>query len=140
MNNVILIGRISTDVDTRYTPKSQTAVTTFSVAVDRPSKDKSTDFPRIKVFGKQAETCEKYCYKGQKVAIDGYIQTGSYQSRNGDTVYTTDVVANRIEFLEYGSKGKAKKEDPKDDEEEFEKVAAEVPEDAFEQIEADVPF
>ena len=134
MNSVLLIGRIATDPDTRYTSGTQTAVTTFSVAVDRYTKDKTTDFPRVKVFGKQAENCEKYCYKGQKVAVQGSIQTGSYQ-KNGENIYTTDVVANRIEYLEYGSKGKAKKED----DEEFEKVAADVPED-FEQIEADVPF
>ena len=141
MNNVILIGRLTGDPETRYTAKTQTAVTTFTVAVDRPTKEKETDFIRVKVFGKQAETCEKYSYKGQKIAIAGSIQTGSYE-KNGETVYTTDVVANRVEFLEFGSK---KKEDA-----EFERVAAEVPEevidqevapgDSFEQIDADIPF
>lgn len=132
MNNVILIGRLTGDPETRYTAKTQTAVTTFTVAVDRPTKEKETDFIRVKVFGKQAETCEKYSYKGQKIAIAGSIQTGSYTDKNGNTVYTTDVKANRVEFLEYGSK---KKEDA-----EFERVAAEVPEDAFEKMDEDVPF
>ena len=56
------------------------------------------------MFGRQAETCEKYLAKGRLVAVEGRIQTGSYQNRNGDTVYTTDVVASRVEFLEWGDR------------------------------------
>lgn len=102
MNSVELIGRLTRDPEVRYTSGSNMAVATFSLAIDRPVKageQKQTDFPRITVFGKEAETIEKYIKKGRLVAIQGRIQTGSYQNRNGDTVYTTDVVANRVEFL-----------------------------------------
>lgn len=104
MNNVVLIGRLTKDPQIRYTSGSNTAVASFTIAIDRPVKQgeqKQADFPRIIVFGRQAESCEKYLEKGMRVGISGRIQTGSYQNRNGDTVYTTDVVANRVEFLEW---------------------------------------
>jgi single-strand DNA-binding protein len=107
MNSVQLIGRLTRDPEVRYTANTQMAVATFTIAIDRPvraGEEKKADFPRITVFGKQAETCEKYLQKGRKVAIEGRIQTGSYQNKNGDTVYTTDVVANRVEFLEWGDR------------------------------------
>jgi single-strand DNA-binding protein len=107
MNNVVLIGRLTRDPEVRYTSGSQMAVANFTLAIDRPVRpngEKQTDFPRVVVFGRQAETCEKYLAKGRLVAVNGRIQTGSYQNRNGDTVYTTDVVANRVEFLDWGSR------------------------------------
>ena len=106
MNNVELIGRLTRDPDIRYTSGSQMAVATFPIAIDRPpDKDgkKQTDFPRITVFGKQAESCEKYLKKGRMVAVQGRIQTGSYKDKNGNTIYTTDVVATRIEFIDWGN-------------------------------------
>lgn len=107
MNIVVLIGRLTRDPEFRYTD-SQTAIANFSLAIDR-GKDKNgesrgTDFPRITVFGKLAENCNRYLAKGRMVAIQGRIQTGSYQNRNGDTVYTTDVIADRVEFLPDGRK------------------------------------
>lgn len=109
MNSVILIGRLTRDPEVRYTPDTQMAIATFSVAIDRPVKkdgEKKTDYPRVIVFGKQAENCEKYIGKGRLVGVQGRIQTGSYQNADGDTVYTTDVVADRVEFLDRGdSKG-----------------------------------
>ena len=106
MNSVELIGRLTRDPEVRYTSGSQTAVATFTIAIDRPQRqdggEKQADFPRITVFGRQAETCEKYLKKGRMVAIQGRLQTGSYQNKNGDTVYTTDVVANRVEFIDWG--------------------------------------
>lgn len=104
MNNVTLIGRLTRDPETRE--GSNVAVANFSIAIDRPPKKDGTreaDFPRIVVFGKQAENCLQYLSKGRLVAIEGRIQTGSYTNRNGDKVYTTDVVANRVEFLERGT-------------------------------------
>lgn len=103
MNNVTLIGRTTREVELRYTP-SQTAVARFSLAVERPVKDgeKKADFPNIIVFGKQAENCEKYLAKGRKVAVQGRLQTGSYEDKDGKRVYTTDVIAERVEFLEWG--------------------------------------
>lgn len=107
MNSVELIGRLTRDPEVRYTSGSQMAVATFTIAIDRPQRqdggEKQTDFPRITVFGRQAETCEKYLKKGRMVAIQGRIQTGSYTNKNGDTVYTTDVVANRVEFIDWGN-------------------------------------
>lgn len=102
MNSIVLIGRLTRDPELRYTAGTQTAVATFTLAVDRPVKsgeEKKADFPRITVFGKQAENCEKYLAKGRLVGIHGRIQTGSYTNKDGVTVYTTDVVADNVEFL-----------------------------------------
>lgn len=107
MNSVVLIGRLTKDPQVRYTSGSQMAVASFTLAIDRPVRnggERQADFPRIVVFGRQAETCEKYLAKGRLVAVSGRIQTGSYQNQKGDTVYTTDVVANRVEFLEWGDR------------------------------------
>ena len=107
MNQVVLIGRLTKDPEVRYTSGSQMAVCTFTVAVDRPVKpgaDKVTDFPRVTVFGKSAENCERFLAKGRLVGVQGRLQTGSYEDRNGSKVYTTDVVADRVEFLEWGDK------------------------------------
>ena len=107
MNSVMLIGRLTRDPEVRYTSGSQMAVANFTLAIDRPvrqGEERKADFPRVVVFGRQAETCEKYLAKGRLVAVEGRIQAGSYQNRNGDTVYTTDVVASRVEFLEWGDR------------------------------------
>lgn len=101
MNNVVLIGRLTRDPEVRYT-SSQMAVCHFSIAVDRPrsqNKEQTADFIRITVFGKQAENCGRYLAKGRQVGIQGRIQTGSYKNKDGQTVYTTDVIANNVEFL-----------------------------------------
>lgn len=102
MNSVILIGRLTKKPEFSYTPKTQTAVARFTIAVDRPKRqgeDQGADFIRVTVWGKQAETCDRYLDKGRQVAVYGRIQTGSYKDKNGQTVYTTDVVANNVEFL-----------------------------------------
>ena len=107
MNNVILIGRLTRDPELRYTSGTQMAVASFTVAIDRPVRaggEKQTDFPRVTVFGKQAENCEKYLAKGRLVGVQGRLQTGSYTNKDGATVYTTDVVADRVEFLEWGDR------------------------------------
>lgn len=102
MNSVVLIGRLTRDPEVRYTSNTQTAVCHFSIAVDRPrtqGREQTADFIRITVFGRQAENCGRYLAKGRQVAIQGRIQTGSYKNREGQTVYTTDVIANNVEFL-----------------------------------------
>lgn len=102
MNNVILIGRLAKDPELTYTPNTQTAVGRFTLAVDRPKidgEDQGADFIRVTVWGRQAETCDRYLAKGRQVAIHGRIQTGSYKTKDGQTVYTTDVVADSVEFL-----------------------------------------
>ena len=101
MNSVILIGRLTKDPEIMYLD-SGTTVGRFTLAVDRIGKsgnERQADFIRITVFGKQAENCGKFITKGKQVAVEGRIQTGSYQNKNGDTIYTTDVIANRVEFL-----------------------------------------
>ncbi|OLR56031.1 single-stranded DNA-binding protein [Hornefia porci] len=147
MNSVQLIGRLTRDPEVRYTA-SQMAVATFTIAIDRPTRageERKADFPRITVFGRQAETCEKYLTKGRKVAIEGRIQTGSYQNKNGETVYTTDVVANRVEFIDWGgdrqdggSQNYARPQSAPAPQRQQEPEAAVPP--AFEAIEDDVPF
>lgn len=109
MNQVILIGRLARDPELSYTPNTQAAVCRFTIAVDRPRRqgeDAGADFIRITVWDRQAENCDRYLTKGSQVAIRGRIETGSYKNRDGATVYTTDVVADRfggVEFL--GSRG-----------------------------------
>lgn len=107
MNSVILIGRLTRDPEISYIPQSNMAVAKFILAVDRPVKqgqEKKADFPRVTVFGRQAENCERFLSKGSRAGIEGRIQTGSYRDKNGQTVYTTDVIASRVEFLEFGHK------------------------------------
>lgn len=106
MNNVNLIGRLTRDPETRYTPDGL-AIARFSIAIDRPAKsgeEKKADFPNIVVFGKQAENCERYLEKGRQVGITGRIQTGSYEKQDGSKAYTTDVIAERVEFIGGGNK------------------------------------
>lgn len=100
MNNVTLIGRLTRDPEIRYmTDHERTCIARFSIAVNRPYKgEKATDYPNIIVFGKQAENVEKYLLKGSQVGISGRLQTGSYE-KDGRRVYTTDVVADKVEFL-----------------------------------------
>lgn len=112
MNSVVLIGRLTKDPEVRYTSESQMAVATFTLAIDRPKqkdKDKQTDFPRVTAFGKTAENCERFLAKGRLVAVQGRIQTGKYDNKEGVTVFTTDVIADRVQFLEWGDK---KEQDP----------------------------
>ena len=100
MNNVVLIGRLTKDPELAYGGQNRDiAVCRFTLAVDRPTQDKAADFIRIVAFRKQAENAKQYLAKGRQCAVEGRIQTGSYKDREGKTVYTTDVVANRVEFL-----------------------------------------
>lgn len=99
MNNVFLIGRLTRDPEIRR--NNDSSIASFTLAVDRPySKEKAADFIRIVAFGKTAETCERFLAKGSQVAVSGRIQTGSYQDKNGETRYTTDVIAERVKFLD----------------------------------------
>lgn len=109
MNKVVLIGRLTKDPDLRYT-QSGMAVCQFTLAVNKNlSKDKkeemkaqnkpTADFPRIIVWGKMGENASRYLKKGSQCAVEGSIQTGMYKDKDGKTVYTTDVLANNIEYL-----------------------------------------
>lgn len=104
MNSVMLVGRLTKDIELRQTGNGN-AVTSFTIAVDRNSKEGGADFPRVTVFGAQAENCAKFLSKGRLIGVEGRLQTGSYEDKDGKKVYTTDVIAHRIEFL--GSKKEA---------------------------------
>ena len=108
MNSVVLIGRLARDPELSYTPNTQTAICRFTLAVNKPRRngeDQGADFIRITVFGRQAETCDRYLSKGRQAAVHGRIETGSYKNRNGETVYTTDIIADNVEFLGGGQDG-----------------------------------
>lgn len=104
MNKVILMGRLTRDPEIRYAQNENgTAVARYSLAVDRRFKrdgDQDADFIGCVVFGKGAEFAEKYLAKGTKIVITGRIQTGSYTNKEGQKVYTTDVVVEEQEFAE----------------------------------------
>jgi single-strand DNA-binding protein len=101
MNQVVLIGRLTRDPELRFTAGSGKAVATFSLAVDRPfAKEKIADFFRIVVFGKSGENCANYLAKGRLVAVQGRIQNNNYETSSGEKRYTTEIVADRVQFLE----------------------------------------
>ena len=110
MNKAILMGRLTKDPEIRYT-QSNLAVVTFTLAVDRRmSREKkeqaeqnggqTADFIRCQAFGKTAEMIDRHFSKGRKIVIEGHIQTGSYDDKNGRKVYTTDVVVDHFYFPE----------------------------------------
>lgn len=122
MNEVVLIGRLTKDPDLRYlSNESNTAVCRFTLAIDRKlSREKrqqaeannqpTADFIPITVFGKQAENAATYLTKGRLVAIAGKIQTGSYE-KEGRRIYTTEVIANNVQFLERDNSDNSNKSD-----------------------------
>ena len=106
MNKVFLVGRLARDPELRYT-SSNLATMRCAIAVDRQfvreGEERGADFINIVCFGNRAETMSKYLTKGSQIAIDGRIQTGSYDGQDGKKVYTTDVVVENFQFLD--SKG-----------------------------------
>ena len=110
MNKVIIIGRFTRDPEIKYsTGENATATARFSLAVNRRFKNKEgnydADFISCVAFGKTAEFIEKYFTKGMAIGITGRIQTGSYTNKEGQKVYTTDVVVEETEFVESKNKG-----------------------------------
>jgi single-strand DNA-binding protein len=105
MNQVVLIGRLTRDPELRFIPNSGTAVARFGIAVNREySKEKEADFFNIVVWGKPAENCANYLKKGRLVAINGGLRNNNYEDKNGVKHYNIEVVANRVEFLEWGDR------------------------------------
>lgn len=113
LNNVVLIGRLTRDPELRYIPNTGTPVSTFSLAVDKQvSKEKklemeskgqpTADFINIVVWGRQAENCANYLAKGRLTAVQGRIQSRTYDGKDGIRRYVTEVVAERVQFLEWG--------------------------------------
>lgn len=105
MNKVILCGRLTRDPEVRYSSgENQTAVARYTLAVDRRFKrqgdEQTADFINCVVFGRGAEFAENYLHQGTKIIAEGHIQTGSYTNKDGQRVYTTDVVVENQEFAE----------------------------------------
>ena len=112
MNKVILMGRLTREPDIRYTQGNNSiAVARYTLAVDRRYKkdgeEQQADFINCIAFGKSAEFAEKYYHKGIKIIIEGRIQTGSYTNKDGQKVYTTDIVVDYQEFAESKSASEA---------------------------------
>ena len=110
MNKVILMGRLTRDPEVRYSQgDASTAVARFSIAVDRRFKrdgdEQTADFINCVAFGRTAEFLERFGRKGTKFVVEGRIQTGSYTNKDGQRVYTTDVVVENIEFAESKASG-----------------------------------
>lgn len=104
MNKVILMGRLTRDPEVRYTTSDEPiAIARYTLAVDRKFKrdgEQTADFIRCVAFGKNGEFAEKYFHQGTKIVAEGRIQTGSYQDKDGKTVFTTEVVIEGQEFAE----------------------------------------
>lgn len=106
INSVSLVGRLTKDPELRYTPKG-IAVTRFTLAVNRPftgqNNEKQADFINVLVWRKAAENAANYLHKGSLTGVVGRIQTGSYEGQDGKRVYTTEVVAEQVQFLDSNS-------------------------------------
>lgn len=107
MNNVILSGRVANNIELNYT-QSGMAVCRFGLALnrgkDKEGNDKGADFPNCVVFGKSAEAVAKYSAKGLRLAVAGRLQTGNYKDKNDVTHYTTDVIVERFEIIDWNYK------------------------------------
>jgi single-strand DNA-binding protein len=114
LNRVILIGRLTRDPELRYTP-SGVAVTTFTLAVDRPftnqQKEREADFISIVTWRQLAETCANYLRKGRLAAVEGRMQVRNYDNNEGRRVYVTEVVADNVRFLESPNSGGGAREE-----------------------------
>ena len=137
MNKFIGIGRLTKDPDVRYTQgENSMAVARYNLAVNRKTKNAEgnyeADFISCVTFGKNAEFAEKYLHKGTKIAITGRIQTGSYTNKDGQKVYTTDVVVEEHEFAESKASSSDASETPSDVGNGFMNIS--------EAIEAELPF
>lgn len=120
LNKVLLMGRLTRDPEVRYTQgENATACASFTLAVDRKYKrqgeETQADFISCKAFSKQAEFIEKYIHKGTKVVVVGRIQTGSYTNKEGNRVYTTDVMIEEVEFAESKNANSGAQETPRTD-------------------------
>jgi single-strand DNA-binding protein len=110
VNKAIIIGNLGADPEVRYT-QSGTAVANLSIATNERWTDKSgekqekTEWHRVVVFGKTAENCEKYLGKGRQVYVEGRIQTNEWTDKDGNTKYTTEIVARDVTFLSGGNGG-----------------------------------
>lgn len=131
-NLVFITGRLTKDPELRYAGATQMAVCSFTLAVDRQVKkgeEKQADFPKVICFGKTAENLERFCHKGSMIGVQGRLQTGSYEKSDGSKVYTTDVIADRIEFLSFD-----RGDEPRD------RQQSELAPEGFSRVDEDIPF
>src|SRR5690625_2282734 len=137
INRFVGVGRLTRDVELKYTQNGK-AVGNFTLAVNRPFKnaqgEQEADFIRCQAWEKQAENLANYMKKGSQIGIDGRIQTGSYQDKDGKTVYTTDVVADNVQFLE----SRNQSEKPKNSQQQSNPIADEGTE--IDIQDSDLPF
>ena len=138
MNCVNLVGRLTRDPITGYTTSGM-AVCKFTVAIDRKKRneDKITDYINVTAFDKLAENCERFIGKGSLVGIQAYLASGHYENKHGETIYTLDVNANRVEFLD---KKKEQKTEEQHEEEQHEEEQQELTPEGFTAIDEDIPF
>lgn len=141
MNQVVLIGRLTKDPETSVS-QSNTMVSRFTLAVDRDYKrdgEQTADFIRIITFGRTAELVDAYLFKGRQVAVHGRIQTGSYTNKDGQKVYTTDIIADGVQFL--GGKQSQDEAPAEPYEEQRKPQSTEQTEfDGFQACDDDIPF
>ena len=147
MNRAILMGRLTRDPEVRYSSGERSmAIARYTLAVDRgfkrgDSSEQNADFIPCVAFDKAGEFAERYFRQGMRVLVSGRIQTGSYTNKDGAKVYTTDVVADRVEFLEWGDRPQGNAPRPQ----QTQAAGAsggfddEMP-DSFQAIDEDVPF
>lgn len=115
MNHTVLMGRLTKDPEIRAA-QSGLVIASYTLAVDRRFKregEPTADFIPVKAFGKQGEFVEKYLKKGMKIAITGRIETGSFTGKDGNRVYTWNVIADNHEFVESKSASEEHKEEPR---------------------------
>lgn len=107
MNKVFLVGRLAKDPELKLVPGSGKAVTNFTIAVDRRFKREGqpeADFINVVVWGKQAEATANHMNKGKQIAVSGRIEIRSYEAKDGTKRYVTEVIADEVQFLEWGNK------------------------------------
>ena len=113
-------GRLVKDVELRFVPNSGTAVGRFTIAVNRDFKkqgEPEADFFNCVCFGNIAENTAKYVNKGCRVLVEGNLKTGSYENKEGQKIYTTDIICNKVEFIDFmkEDKGQTPKQNTQDD-------------------------
>jgi len=140
MNSVFLIGRLTKDPELRFIADSGKGVAKFTLAVDREfSKEKVADFFIVIVWGKQAESVATYLTKGSLVGIRGRVQNRNYENKEGNKVFITEIIAERVEFLSFNKKDETEKKESKDEPDSSVKKKDEIS--GFESIDKEpVPF
>lgn len=129
MNKIILLGRLTKDPEVKYTPTNK-VVAQFTLAVDRPySKDnqREADFIPVVIWGKQAETCGNYLSKGQRVLVEGRLQIRSYEAKDGQKKYITEVIAEHFEFIERREQSNGSQPARNDANQDFQNFGSAVP-------------